>query len=143
MQKAVAIIFALASGIANAEAWIVDVSLSYINSNVQVITDVPVLSFTVPVGECVKGKTRTENMIPKPVKVTQEICVAKSGNKTEIKGWLFASDRITDLAFKGERGAADRGALNYGRPVQIQTDGGYVKTTNGPYTIVAMRTMSM
>lgn len=129
----------LLSGIAQAEDWAVEVSLSYVNSKLSLVGDVPVLSFTVAAGECVKGKTRTEDMIPKPIKVTQEICIAKAGDKTEIKGWIFATDRITDLAFKGERGAADRGMLNYGQPVNLQTDGGFIQAVSGHYTIRATR----
>lgn len=135
-----AITLGLLSGIAQAESWVVEVSLGYVNSKVKAVVDVPVLRFAVPVGGCVKGQTRTEDMIPKPVKVTQEICVAKSGDKTEIKGWVFAKDRITDLALDGKLSA---GALNYGQPVSLQTDGGYIKAVSGHYTIVATRTASM
>lgn len=131
-----AIVLALLSGLAQAEAWLVDVSLSYVNSKVKAVVDIPVLNFTVPVGECVKGKTRTEDMIPKPIKVTQEICVTKDGDKTEIKGWVFATDRINDPIFK-----ETRGQLNYGQPVNLQTDGGYVKAISGHFTIEARRSM--
>jgi|APLak6261703504_1056268.scaffolds.fasta_scaffold06780_2 hypothetical protein len=144
LKKTLAVIILCGiSGMASAEAWIVDVSLSYVNSKVKLIENVPVLSFIVPVRECVKGLTRTEDMIPKPAKVTQEICVSKSGDITKIKGWVFAKNRITDLAFKGERGAADRGALNYGMPVSFEIDGGFVKFTSGHYTVTAARTMSI
>lgn len=128
--------------LASAEAWIVDVTASYMDSRLTLIQDKPVLSFTVPVGECVKGLSRTEDMIPKPIRVTQEICVSKSGEATKIKGWVFSTERITNLAFQGERGAAIRGNLNYGQPINAEIHGDFVKFTSGHYTLSATRTMS-
>lgn len=128
--------------IASAEAWIVDVTLSYMDSQLKLVQNEPVLSFTVPVGECVKGLSRTEDMIPQPMRVTQEICVSKSGETTKIRGWIFSKERITNLAFKDERGAAIRGNLNYGQPINAEIHGDFVKFTSGHYTLSATRTMS-
>lgn len=127
------------SGLANAQAWLVDVKLTYLNSRPELVSDVPVLSFRVPVGTCVRGLTRTEDMIPEPVQVTQKICIDTSGDTTKIEGWVFAKDRITDLAFTGDRGASTRGALNYGQPVQAQTNGSTMIFSSGHYTITAKK----
>lgn len=132
----------LLSSVLHAEAWEVTVTVNYVNSQIKAVVDVPVLTFMVPVGQCVKGKTRTERMIPKPIKVTQEICVQRDRDRTKIKGWIFATERITDLAMKGELGASDRGVLNYGQPLDIDTDGNYIQTRDGHYTITASRNHS-
>lgn len=124
--------------VAVSSPWDVVVTATYINDKVKIVGDIPVMHVLVREGQCVKGLTRAEKMIPKEIPVTQEICVERdSGGRAMISGWVFVTKRITDTAFEGARGAQNRGELNYGMPIRITTDGTFVRSQTGPYTITA------
>lgn len=135
----VATVLSVFSEFAVATDWVVDAKLSYVNSKLKVVDQVPVFNFFIPEGKCVQGLSRTEDMIPTPIKVTQEMCVTASGGKTVFSGWVFAKERITDTAFSGDLGKSDLGALNYGQPVWFEFDGGYMHFKAGHYSITATR----
>jgi hypothetical protein len=127
----------VAASIARAESWEVSVSLGYVDRHRSLHTDIPVMSAIVSMGKCVDGLSRTEKMLTGPVKVTQHLCVDKAGDVTTFTGWVFASKRIADPLFEGERGA-----LNYGQPLTFSTDGNRVSFTSGHYRVTAIRNMS-